>query len=983
MELQKVIVLQVIFLGISSSVAGYTPVLECTCEPVTPQICGARYNRTIFPNKVNKFSTARDALKEFRSFPIQSLSLQSCSSMLITFLCSYYFPPCVKDLDLDLNCEGIGPCDTLCKQVRAGCEPLLLEHNYTWPDHLNCSKFPTSKDAHCIPATPPITVAVESCEKVKQPICAALSSKYMTRFPNKNLMTQTEADIKFNTFVPALSSNCSSMLKMLLCTSHYPICTNGSIQIYPCRHMCEQVRQSCEPCLLQQNISWPKFLNCSNFPNKNDTNVCVDRDFIDADPHCIPATPPITAAMESCEKVKQPICAALSSKYMTRFPNKYFITQTEADIQFNTFVPALSSNCSSMLKMLLCTSHYPICTNGSIQIYPCRHMCEQVRQSCEPFLLQQNVSWPKFLNCSNFPNKNDTVCVDHDLIDADPHCIPATPPITVAVESCEKVKQPICAALNPKYTTQFPNKNFITQTEADIHFNPFVQALSSNCSSMLKMLLCTSHYPICTNGSIQIYPCRHMCEQVRQSCEPCLLQQNVSWPKFLNCSNFPNKNDTNVCVDRDFIDADPHCIPATPPITAAMESCEKVKQPICAALSSKYMTRFPNKYFITQTEADIQFNTFVPALSSNCSSMLKMLLCTSHYPICTNGSIQIYPCRHMCEQVRQSCEPFLLQQNVSWPKFLNCSNFPNKNDTVCVDHDLIDADPHCIPATPPITVAVESCEKVKQPICAALNPKYTTQFPNKNFITQTEADIHFNPFVQALSSNCSSMLKMLLCTSHYPICTNGSIQIYPCRHMCEQVRQSCEPFLLQQNVSWPKFLNCSNFPNKNNTKSCVDRESIFNAPITPIPVATLPPMPRQNVCEPILPEVLEICGGIHSNYTMTHFPYGQFTSQRQAIETLKNCTDYLAYLQLINGSCAAEIKPFLCLQYFPMCSPTQPITIVKPCRNVCRKATNGCSACVDKWPFDCDDYKVKGTCLGLDDLKQYTRKFPKETIVKC
>ena len=405
-------------------------------------------------------------------------------------------------------------------------------------------------------------------------------------------------------------------------------------------------------------------------------------------------------------------------------------------------------------------------------------------------------------------------------------------------------------------------------------------------------------------------------------------------------------------------------------------TCEPVIADICATEYNR--TTFPNKVnrFSSERDALKEFASFpTEALSlQNCSSMLITFLCSYYFPPCLKdlNCEGVGPCDTLCEQVRAGCEPLLLKRNYTWPDHLNCSKFPTTKS----------ADPYCIPATPPVVVVVEpSCEKVKQPICAALDSNYMTQFPNKDLITQNDADIQFNTFVPALSSNCSSMLKMLLCTSHYPICTDGSVQIYPCRHMCEQVQQSCEPFLLQQNVSWPKFLNCSNFPNKNDSV-CVDRDSIFNAPSTPTPkAATLPPMPSQDTCEPILPEVLEICGGIHPNYTMTHFPYGHFTSQKEAIETLKNTTEYLTYLELLDQNCAAEIKPFLCLHFFPMCSPTQPITIVKPCRNVCRKATNGCSACVNKWSFDCDDYKVKGTCLNLDALKQYTRKFPKET--KC
>ena len=428
-------------------------------------------------------------------------------------------------------------------------------------------------------------------------------------------------------------------------------------------------------------------------------------------------------------------------------------------------------------------------------------------------------------------------------------------------------------------------------------------------------------------------------------------------------------------------------------------TCEPVTAEICKTEYKR--TIFPNKVnrFSSQKDALKEFNLFPDeALTLQiCSSMLRTFLCSYYFPPCVNAfdCEGVGPCDTLCEQVRGSCEPLLREHNYTWPDHLDCTKFPTSTS----------ADPYCIPGTPPTDVTVKpSCEKVKQPICASLHPDYMTQFPNKDLITQDEADIQFNTFAPALGSNCSSMLKVLLCTSHYPICTDGSIRIYPCKHLCEQVQQSCEPALLQHNVSyaWPEFLHCSNFPNKNESV-CAD--AVFTAPSTPTPstptrnsttpslntsststpstsTPTAPPVPAQRTCEPILPEVLEICGGIHPNYGMTHFSYGQFKCQRQAIETLKNSTEFLQYLKLIDQNCAAELKPFLCLHFFPMCSPTQPIKIIKPCRSVCRKATNGCSSCINKWPFDCNDYKVKGNCLNLNDLKYYIRRFSsKET--KC
>lgn len=393
-------------------------------------------------------------------------------------------------------------------------------------------------------------------------------------------------------------------------------------------------------------------------------------------------------------------------------------------------------------------------------------------------------------------------------------------------------------------------------------------------------------------------------------------------------------------------------------------ACEPVPDDICAEEYNS--TIFPNKVngFSSGADALKEFQSFpVEVLAlEDCSSMLVKFLCSYYFPPCMRDldCEAIGPCDSLCEMVRSGCEPLLLRRNQTWPDNLNCSKFPKLEST----------DSFCIAGTPAVAVTVESpCEKVKQPHCAALHADYMTQFPNKDFTSQDEADKQFNSFVGAFSSNCSTMLKEFLCTSHYPVCTKSEDypQIYPCKHMCEEVRTGCESYLLQHNVSWPEFLNCSKFLDKNENL-CID--SAFTAPSTPPVTNVSVALPPIDTCEPILPEVLEICGDIHPNYNMTHFPYGQFTSQKEAIDTLKNSTDYLPYLELIEKNCAAELKPFLCLHFFPSCSPTQPEIPIKPCRRVCRKARNKCSDCLtepSKWDFDCD-YETHGACIGHEDL---------------
>jgi len=60
-----------------------------------------------------------------------------CSPYLKFFLCTIYAPVCTV---LD---EAIPPCQSLCLEVKSGCEALMNRFGFHWPDNLDCGKFPT------------------------------------------------------------------------------------------------------------------------------------------------------------------------------------------------------------------------------------------------------------------------------------------------------------------------------------------------------------------------------------------------------------------------------------------------------------------------------------------------------------------------------------------------------------------------------------------------------------------------------------------------------------------------------------------------------------------------------------------------------------------------------------------------------------------------------------------------------------------------
>ena len=106
------------------------------CEANRAAICKGLYNSTRFPNFFNQHSQ-NDAITELEQYK-QLIDIE-CARHLRLFLCSVIVPMCTL---LD---ENILPCRSLCEDVKAGCESILLNFvGISWPERLRCDKFPES-----------------------------------------------------------------------------------------------------------------------------------------------------------------------------------------------------------------------------------------------------------------------------------------------------------------------------------------------------------------------------------------------------------------------------------------------------------------------------------------------------------------------------------------------------------------------------------------------------------------------------------------------------------------------------------------------------------------------------------------------------------------------------------------------------------------------------------------------------------------------
>lgn len=104
------------------------------CEPITIPLCkDIQYNETFMPNLLNHQRQDDAGLEVHQFFPLVKVQ---CSSYLRFFLCTVYAPVCTF---LE---EAIPPCRSLCLEAKHGCESLMNKFGFTWPESLDCRKFP-------------------------------------------------------------------------------------------------------------------------------------------------------------------------------------------------------------------------------------------------------------------------------------------------------------------------------------------------------------------------------------------------------------------------------------------------------------------------------------------------------------------------------------------------------------------------------------------------------------------------------------------------------------------------------------------------------------------------------------------------------------------------------------------------------------------------------------------------------------------------
>ncbi|KAL1517391.1 hypothetical protein ABEB36_001160 [Hypothenemus hampei] len=108
---------------------------EGKCEEITIPMClGIGYNMTRMPNELNHESQDEAGLEVHQFWPLVEIN---CSVELKFFLCSMYAPICLSEYS-----KPLPPCRDLCKRARDGCEPIMTQYGFPWPERMDCDHFP-------------------------------------------------------------------------------------------------------------------------------------------------------------------------------------------------------------------------------------------------------------------------------------------------------------------------------------------------------------------------------------------------------------------------------------------------------------------------------------------------------------------------------------------------------------------------------------------------------------------------------------------------------------------------------------------------------------------------------------------------------------------------------------------------------------------------------------------------------------------------
>lgn len=118
----------------------------------------------------------------------------------------------------------------------------------------------------------------------------------------------------------------------------------------------------------------------------------------------------------ACEPVNLRMCQDLpyNTTFMPNLLNHY--DQQTAALAMEPFHPMVNLQCSADLRPFLCALYAPVCTEYGRVSLPCRRLCQRAHSDCHTLMEMFGVPWPEEMDCSRFPDCDESYPRPIDLI---------------------------------------------------------------------------------------------------------------------------------------------------------------------------------------------------------------------------------------------------------------------------------------------------------------------------------------------------------------------------------------------------------------------------------------------------------------------------------------------------------------------------------------------------------------------------------------
>ncbi|BFZ25775.1 hypothetical protein BsWGS_28814 [Bradybaena similaris] len=243
---------------------------------------------------------------------------------------------------------------------------------------------------------------------------------------------------------------------------------------------------------------------------------------------------------------------------------------------------------------------------------------------------------------------------------------------------CEEIYLPMCKGLVPYTQTKLPNQfNHTTQLEVYRHLERLWPYMDQSCSKNVRLLACSTYLPKCHGKQPAQGPCKKTCMQAKKKCADMLKElMGFNWADKFECKGLPARNCVKPVRDTKCLVEHTHCV-------------ENSVMPMCGNLTFPWGT-LPNMFGqCSVDELKTEMQQFDALVSTNCHLHLKFLICGVYSPFCVRNEVPFtFPCREICEEIRQACEPHYrrLYHQLPWPQKLQCHRYPTSEskDIQCV-----------------------------------------------------------------------------------------------------------------------------------------------------------------------------------------------------------------------------------------------------------------------------------------------------------